>query len=151
MSFKVNIYIATTWTSPRQKGGKAMWLVEFIKKDNTPATRQGIVVTEGKEMEAILTALKEAVSILTKSCTIRGFMRRNGVLNAYQNSWIKKWQKNDFRSSKGVGVAHEEKWRELIAELDKHQYEFIEGLGEYELYMRNELAKSVDFPLKEGE
>lgn len=120
MSFKVNIYIATTWTSPRQKGGKAMWLVEFIKKDNTPVTRQG-------------------------------FMRRNGVLNAHQNGWVEKWKENDFRSSKGVGVAHEEKWRELMAELDKHQYEFIEGLGGYELYMRNELAKNVDFPLKEGE
>lgn len=149
MSFKVNIYIATTWTSPAQKNGKVMWIVEFIKKDNTPETREGILPVEGTEMEAVLEGLKAAVSILTKNCSLRGFMRKNGVLNAYQNGWISKWKENDFKNSKDVDIKHKEKWKELLELLEKHKYELEEGIGEYELYMRNELAKNVDFPPRE--
>lgn len=63
--FEVNIYIATTWTSPAQKSGKVMWIVEYMKKDNTPETREKILSVEGTEMEAILEGMKAAVSILT--------------------------------------------------------------------------------------
>lgn len=149
-NFKVNIYIATTWTSPRQKTGTAMWLVEFIKKDNTPETRQGILTMEGTETEAVLTALTAAAGILNKECKIRVFMRNNGVLKAYKNRWIEKWKENDFQSSRGVGVKHAEKWKELLETLQKHKCEFDEGLGEWELYIKTEMAKNVDFTLNEG-
>lgn len=77
MEFKVNIYIATTWKSPRQKEGSAAWLVETIKKDGTIVTRPedgpGVMRLEGTETSATLTALTEALKILTKSCEIRIF------------------------------------------------------------------------------
>lgn len=149
MSFRVSIYIADTWTSPRQKTGTAMWLIVFIKKDNTPETRQGILHLEGTKTEAVLTVLKEAVGILNKECQIRVFMRNNGVLKAYKNKWIENWKENDFKSSKGVGVKHAEKWKEMLETLQKHQCEFEEGLGEWELYMKTEMTKNVDFTLNE--
>ncbi len=147
--FEVNVYIATTWTSPAQKNGKVMWLVEFIKKDNTPETREGILMIEGTEMEAILAGLKTAISILTKSCSVRGFMRKNGVLNAYQNDWISKWKENDFKNSKGEDIKHKGKWQELLKILEKHEYSIEEGLGEYAMYMDSKMTKNVDFPLNE--
>ena len=154
MNFKVNIYIATTWRSPRQKEGSVAWLVEFIKKDGAVETRPregpGTMRLEGTETNASLTAMIEAVKILTQSCEIRIFTLNERILTPLKNGWLESWKSNSFQNSKGGKVKNSEKWKELSELLEKHTYKLEKGLGEYKYILNQELAKSVENTLKGG-
>lgn len=145
MNFKVNIYIATTWKSPRQKKGVAGWLVEFVKNNGAIETRPregpGAVETEGTETQATLTALIEAVKILTKPCEIRIFTLNDGILAPLRNDWLKNWKVNDFKTAKGEPVKNSELWKEVGELLEQHTYEIEKGLGSYKLILPSELQK----------
>lgn len=145
--FKVNIYIATTWKSPAQKEGAAAWLVEFTKKDGNIETRPGegpgVMRLEGTETSAVLTALTEAVKILSKSCEIRIFTLNDRILAPLKNGWLERWKGNNFQTAKGKTVKNSEKWKELGKLLEKHTLEIEKGLGEYSYILNTELAKAL--------
>lgn len=154
-NFKVNIYVTTTWKSPKQKKGAAAWLVEFVKRDGSIETRPekgpGVIVIEGTETEATLSALIEAVKILTKSCEIRIFTLNERILAPLKNGWLKGWKDNSFQNSKGDKVKNFEKWKEISELFEKHTCKLEKGLGEYTYILERELAKNVDFTLNEKE
>lgn len=141
--FKVNIYIATTWRSPKQKAGTATWLVEFVKKngeiETRPAEGPGIMNMEGTETQATLSALIEAVKVLTKSCEIRIFTLNERILAPLENGWLKAWKSNDFKNSKGRVIKNSEEWRTLEELLEKHTYEIKKGLESYTYILQKAL------------
>lgn len=153
MSYKVNIYIATTWTSPKQKEGVTAWLVEFVKSDGNIETRprEGPKVQNlsGTETEVTIQTLLEAVKILIKSCEIRIFTLNERILAPLKNGWLERWKTNNFQNSRGEKVKHSEKWKELSELLEKHTCEIEKGLGEYGYILKREMAKNVDFTLNE--
>lgn len=154
MRFEVNIYVATTWRSPRQKEGSVAWLVEFPKRDGSIETRPregpGAMRLEGTETGAILSALIEALKILTKTCEIRIYTQNERILAPLKNGWLEEWKNNNFQNSKGDNVKNSEKWKELSELLEKHTYKLEKGLGEYKYILNQELAKSVENTLKGG-
>ena len=155
MNFKVNIYICTSWKSPKQKKGIAGWVVEFIKSNGDIVTRPydapGLVEVEGTETKATLIALIEALKILTKSCEIRIFTLNERVFTPLKNGWIDTWKKNNFQSSKGKTVKNSEQWKEIVKLSEKHVIKIEKDLGSYKLILPSEIEKSVDFTLKGGE
>lgn len=154
MSFKVNIYIATTWRSPKQRKGATGWLVEFVKSNGAIETRPregpGVTEIEGTETQATLTALIAAVKILVKQCEIRIFTLNNGILAPLENGWLEKWRANNFQTTKGEQVKNYELWKEVGELLEQHTYKIKKGLGSYKLILPAELQKNVDFTLKKG-
>lgn len=154
MNFKVNIYIATTWRSPRQKEGSVTWLVEFSKKDGSIETRPregpGVMRLEGTETNAVLSALIEAVKILTKSCEIRICTLNERILAPLKNGWLETWKISNFQNTRGKSIKNSEKWKEISELMEKHTCELEKGLGEYTYILEREIAKSVDFTLNEG-
>lgn len=154
MNFKVNIYIATTWRSPRQKEGSAAWLVEFPKRDGSIETRPregpGAMRLEGTETGAILSALIEALKILTKTCEIRVYTQNERILAPLKNGWLETWKINNFQNTRGKPIKHSEKWKELEKLTEKHTLGIVKGLGEYKYILNQELAKSVENTLKGG-
>lgn len=154
MNFKVNIYIATTWRSPRQKEGSVAWLVEFSKKDGSIETRPregpGAMRLGGTETGAVLSALIEALKILTKTCEIRIYTQNERVLAPLKNGWLETWKINNFQNQRGKTIKHSEKWKELEKLTEKHTLEIVKGLGEYRYILNQELAKSVENTLKGG-
>ena len=154
MNFEVNIYIATTWRSPRQKEGSVAWLVEFVKKDGNIETRPeegpGVTRLKGTETGATLTALTEAVKLLIQSCEIRIFTLNERILAPLKNGWLESWKNKSFQNSKGEKIKNSEKWKELSELLEKHECQIEKGLGEYKYILNQELAKSVENTLKGG-
>lgn len=154
MNFKVNIYIATTWRSPRQKEGSAAWLVEFPKRDGSIETRPregpGAMRLKGTETGAILSALIEALKILTKTCEIRIYTQNERILAPLKNGWLEAWKANNFQNTRGKLIKHSEKWRELKKLTEKHTLEIEKGLGEYSYILNKELMKNIENTLKEG-
>lgn len=152
MRFEVNIYVATTWRSPRQKEGSVAWLVEFPKKDGSIETRPregpGVMRLEGTEAGAVLSALIEALKILTKSCEIHVYTLNERILTPLKNGWLEAWKINNFQNQRGKTIKNSEKWRELEKLTKKHTLEIVKGLGEYRYILNQELAKSVENTLK---
>lgn len=138
----VNIYIATTWKSPKQKSGAAMYLIEAVGKDGKTAKRQGAEKFENAtETEAALTMLNTALKRFTKSAEIRVFTLSDGILRPIKNGWIQTWKENNFTTAKGKQIKHAELWKETIELLEQHEYEFFKELAEYKLWMPRELEK----------
>jgi ribonuclease HI len=42
------------------------------------------------------------------------------VVNAFQQNWIKNWQRNGWKNSKKEPVANQELWRELVEQCEKN-------------------------------
>ena len=149
MSFKVNIYIYTSMKGLKQKKGVAGWLVDFEKKNGEIVTRPhkgpGIVVVEGTETKATLTALEEALKILTKSCENRLFANKSGIFDPLKNGWLDMWKERNFQNSKGKPVKNSEEWKKIAELLENHTVEIEKDLGSYKLFLPSEVEKNVDF------
>lgn len=93
--FQVNIYVKANIKAPQKHEAKAMWLVEFVREKNPedPITRQGFVeFAETTEDAIVLTALIEAVNILTKECEICIFTKARNVLATLDTRRYEGWR-----------------------------------------------------------
>ena len=128
MEFRVNIYIETSRRGPSKGPGKYMYLIEYMKKDGTPETRDGIEGFECTyENELALRAIIAAGKRLTKPCHIRIFTGCNHILNTTHNGWHIEWQKNGWKKRNGSQVKNAALWEELVAVLDKHVVTYIKS------------------------
>ena len=74
--------------------------------------------TTNNRME--LTAAIEALKFLKKPCSIDIYTDSNYVRNGI-TSWIDKWQKNQWLTSKNKAVKNHDLWQSLYHETQKHQ------------------------------
>lgn len=92
--FEVNIYIETSIHGPKAKRAAGEWLVEFITSKGEPVTRSGIICREEISENALtLELLRDALSRLTKTCSVRVNTECGHVLNVMQNHWLAQWRK----------------------------------------------------------
>lgn len=142
--FCVNIYIETSLRGPALREGAGEWIVEFIKEDGSAVTRNGILRREKTtENILVLELLKEALSILIKSCSIRVNTQCEHVLNTMKNHWISQWKKNNWRNAKGKPVKNMELWKQCSELMEKHFTEFNSGFHSYRLIMMNDIRKEL--------
>lgn len=145
----VTIYIETTIRGPAKRNGTGMWLVEYIRKDETPVTRpteehqqDSILYLEHTTESALtLELLLEAFSILTKPCSVRVNTRCEHVLNTTQNYWLEQWVKNDFYKANGAPVRNAELWEQVYEYMQIHEVMFEDGESEYRKCMQSLIAK----------
>lgn len=144
--FKVNIYIETTWKGPARRPGAAMWLVEYETKTGIPVTREGLVwLEDGTENQGALTALAEALEILTKSCSARIFTRCEHILCSTGNFWHIQWEKNAWHNARGKEVKNADLWQRVTEAMKHHACTFCKEDHSYrqvmELTLRKEMGK----------
>lgn len=140
----VTIYTETNLRGPAKRSGAGMWLVEYIRKDGTPETRQGMLYAEESTENAMtLELLIEAFSILTKSCSVRVNTRCEHVLNTTQNCWMEQWEKNGWRKANGKPVANAELWQQVYEYMQIHEVLFEEAENSYRNVMQLEIMKRM--------
>lgn len=140
----VTIYTETNLRGPAKRSGAGMWLVEYIRKDGTPETRQGMLYAEESTENAMtLELLIEAFSILTKSCSVRVNTRCEHVLNTTQNCWLEQWEKNEWRKANGKPVANAELWQQVYEYMQIHEVLFEEAENSYRNVMQLEIMKRM--------
>ncbi len=144
--FDVSIYIETSIKGPKVRRAAGEWLVEFVTSRKIPVTRSGIIIKEKTSENALaLELLKEALSILTKTCSIRINTKCRHILQAVENGWMECWKKNGWRKAGGKDLANAELWKEVSELMERHLIEMDSGWHEYQDVMlmdvRNRLGK----------
>ena len=125
-----------------------MWLVEYIRKDGTPETRpvdpaDAVTWLPDTTQAALeLNMLIDALSILTKPCSVRINTECEHILNVFENGWIEKWKESDWKTAKGKPVANAELWQQLSEYIDVHEDVLVEkGENSYRNIMHIEILK----------
>lgn len=142
MEFRVNIYIETSRRGPSKGPGKYMYILEYMLKDGTPYTKDGIESFDCTfENELVLKAIIAAGKRITKPSCIRIFTGCNHVLSTTHNGWHIEWQKNGWQKKNGEPIKNAALWEELVAVLDKHAVTYTKDEHSYRKWMREQLKK----------
>ena len=83
--------------------------------------------TTNNRME--LTAAIEALEKLTKPCKVKLYSDSSYLVSAFNQGWLKNWQKNGWRNSAGQAVSNPDLWQKLVAMTEKHDVEWIKVKG----------------------
>ena len=145
--FQVNIYVKANIKAPQKHEAKAMWLVEFVREKNPedPITRQGFVeFAETTEDAIVLTALIEAVNILTKECEICIFTKARNVLATLDTRRYEGWRHQKWLNASQNMVKNAELWEILIGHLAKHKWKTSAETSSFDSLMETELKKWQD-------
>lgn len=95
------------WGAVIQEGEKAREL--FGGEDHTTNNRMEMLATI-KALEAVLES-KKTVHLHTDSTYVK-----DGI-----TSWVKKWQKNNWKTANNKPVKNQDLWQELVAVCDKKE------------------------------
>lgn len=145
MENKIDIYTDGACSGNPGKGGYAAILMcEGHVKQVCGFSEQ----TTNNQMELI--AVIEGVKALKKPCKISIYSDSAYVVNAFNNKWIDKWQKNGFRATSGA-VKNVELWQQLIELLKPHTYTFIKVKGHSDNFYNNECDKLAREQIKINE
>lgn len=144
----VTIYTESGVRGPARRSGAGAWLVEYIRKDGTPETRpleaaDGVIYRTDTTQTALeLELIIDALSIITKSCSIRLNTQCEQILTVIENDWLNKWEKDGWQNARGKPVANAELWKQLKEYIDVHE-DFMAENGEnsYRNIMQMEILK----------
>ena len=135
---EVRIYIETSLQGPAVKRGKYDAIVEFIKKDGEPETRE--VCGEEEETtfyRSTLLAIVKALKLLTCPCRVKIYTYCTFVKAMAENGNLEAWRRAEWKKSSGEDVQHKELWREYAELAGRHRVTFVPGKHhEYRRYMQ---------------
>ena len=138
---KVTIYTDGACSgNPGPGGWGAILMYENIKKEISGANEN----TTNNIME--ITAVLEALKLLKVECEVEIYSDSAYVVNAFNQGWIKNWQKNNWKTAGKEPVKNRELWEELYKLTEKHKVEFIKVKGHSDNEFNNrcdELATSA--------
>jgi ribonuclease HI len=79
--------------------------------------------TTNNRME--LKAVIKGLSALNKKCNVKIFSDSKYIVDAIQNGWARRWQKNNWYRNKRDKALNPDLWQELLDLIEKHKVEFI--------------------------
>ena len=121
---KVTIYTDGACSgNPGPGGWGAILMYNENKKEISGAEKE----TTNNIME--ITAVLEALKLLKEPCEVKVYSDSAYVVNAFNQKWIDKWQKNNWKTSGKDDVKNRELWEELYDLVQKHDVEFIKVKG----------------------
>lgn len=77
------------------------------------------------EMQAVIEALKA----LKKPCLVKIHSDSALIINAFQQGWIKNWQKRGWRKSNKKPVENKELWQDMLKAMQPHDVLWIKVKG----------------------
>ena len=140
---KVNIYIETDNGSKKKMYRGYGAVVEFIKKNGEPETRETYGACYGTWNLAYISALTDALGILTKHCEVDIYAANKYVCENLCSGRTDEWQESGWNTKKGDPVANAEEWKELIRVAKHHNLNFMyTNKSSYSSYLLNEIRKT---------
>lgn len=100
--------------------GPGGWGAVLIYKDQKKEIYGGEQQTTNQRMElqAVISALD---SVKVTGWDISVYSDSAYVVNAFQQKWIEKWQRNGWKNSKKEAVANQDLWLQLLLLMDKNR------------------------------
>ena len=93
-----------------------------------------------------MTAVIEALKLLKYPCRVKLYSDSAYVVNAFNNNWIEKWQKNGWKTAGKDPVKNQDLWIDLFELTKVHEVEFIKVKGHADNIYNNrcdELARNA--------
>jgi len=87
----------------------------------------GEELTTNNRME--LRAIVEGLAALKEPCRVDVHTDSAYVANAFNQSWIKGWQRNGWRTSSKQPVKNQDLWQELLKLTKEHDVSFVKVKG----------------------
>lgn len=141
--FEVKIYIETSLQGPCTKKGYHLALVEYMKKNGEPETREVLgVENETTFHRSSLLAAVEALRILTKQCQVTIYTYCPYLQNSVERGNLEEWAKKNWKKTSGEEIKHKDLWQEFMRFTDLHEITFrFSKHHEYRSYMQSEIAE----------
>lgn len=121
----------------------------LIYKDKIKEIKKGFERTTNNIME--LTAVIDALSMLKEPCRVKLHSDSAYVVNAFNQGWIDKWQKNGWKNSNKEPVKNKELWEKLIELTKIHEVEFIKVKGHSDDFYNNRCDELANLAMDEIE
>ncbi|MGI6065277.1 MAG: ribonuclease HI [Bacillota bacterium] len=83
--------------------------------------------TTNQRME--LTAAIEALMLLKEPCKVKLYSDSAYLINAFQQGWLRNWQKNGWKNSRKEPVENQDLWKKLIDLNRMHQVQWLKVAG----------------------
>lgn len=121
----------------------------LMYKDNIKEIKKGFENTTNNIME--MTAVIDALSLLKEPCKVKLYSDSAYVVNAFNQGWIEKWQKNGWKNSNKEPVKNKDLWEKLIELTSLHQVEFIKVKGHSDNEYNNRCDELANIAMDEIE
>jgi ribonuclease HI len=103
------------WGNPGPGGWAAILVYKGVERALSGSEKQ----TKSGRME--LRAAIEGLRRLKEPCCVSVECDCEYVVKAFNDNWIEGWQRRGWRKAGGEAVLNQDLWRELLAEVAKHQ------------------------------
>ena len=104
--------------------------------------------TTNNRME--LTGPIKALEALKRPCEIVIYTDSAYVCKAFTDNWIKKWQKNNWQTSKKTPVENQDLWMRLMELLDAHSVSWVKVKGHSDNEKNNRCDSLARAAIKTG-
>lgn len=120
---KIELYTDGSYKHQLNIGGYAA----FLPHEQTVICGSQENTTNNKmELQAVISGLRA----IDKDKEVVVYTDSQYVCNGIAKKWVKKWEKNNWKTSTGKPVKNKELWQELTNEVSKHpkvEFEWVKG------------------------
>lgn len=92
----------------------------------------------------------QALTALKRPCEVVLYTDSAYVCNAFTNGWIKKWQQNNWQTSKKTPVENQDLWRKLLDLLAIHNAKWVKVKGHSDNERNNKCDLLARTAIKQG-
>jgi len=110
--------------NPGPGGWGAVLLFKDQKKEISGGEKE--TTNQRMELQAVIGALE---SLKVKEWDVTVYSDSAYVVNAFEQKWLDKWQKNGWQNSKKEAVANQDLWRELLILTGKNHVKIVKVKG----------------------
>jgi len=107
--------------------GPGGWAAILLYKGHQRELSGGEPVTTNQRME--LRAAIEGLKALKRPARVRLHSDSAYLVNAFRQSWVRRWQANGWRTAAKQPVANQDLWQELLRAMEAHQVEWVKVTG----------------------
>ena len=128
--------------NPGPGGWAALLMYQGLEKELTGAEKN----TTNQRMEMM--AALEGLNALKEPCRVLLYSDSAYLVNAFNQSWLKKWQQNGWMTIHKKPVVNQDLWTELLKLSQKHRVEWIKVKGHSDNALNNRVdqlaQKAID-------
>ncbi len=124
--------------------GPGGWAALLLYNDHEKEIYGSEERTTNQRME--LKAAVEALKILKEPCRVNLYSDSAYLVNAFNLGWLKKWQKNGWKTINKEPVGNQDLWKKLLELSSRHEMHWIKVKG----HSSNEYNNRCDKLAKEA-
>ena len=119
--------------------GPGGWAAILKANQNEKEVTGSEAATTNNRME--LTAAIEALKCLKKPCQVKLYSDSAYLVSAFNQGWLKNWQRNGWRNAANDPVSNPDLWQALLLASAPHEIEWIKVKGHSDNIYNNRCDK----------